>query len=35
MYGYVSSNTRLVLSVVDKILNCLQQFLGNSSIEID
>ena len=36
VYDYtVSSDTRLVLSIVDKILICLQQFLANSSIEID
>ena len=29
------SDIRQVLSIVDKILNCLRQFLANSSIEID
>ena len=33
VYGYtVSSETREVLSIVDKILICLQQFLANSNV---
>ena len=39
VYGYTVSDTRLLLSIVDKIVICLQQFLqqflANSSIEID
>ena len=35
MYGYtVSSDTRQILSIVDKII-CLQQFLANYSMEMD
>ena len=36
MYGYtISSDIRLVLRIVDKILICLWQFLSSSSIEIN